>query len=275
MKIHNYPFTEQDEIIALVRQYMCTAQQPLLNRLIGALKGLYPPEIVEYLQGVYCLEFGRIYVLGRGKYIETNVSFRRARRHLKRALRAKPQDAEILTALGESFCKERRPAQALKYCDKALALVPDNPRFVWNAMEHSYLLARYESVLSYDDTFHWETCTDRARYFWCGVLCAYSAATLGDTEKVRKLAFRVLKSYTPELPQCDIAAACLLDVLFFAGWVDELKKQYDQCAQTVSCISSPLLLSIRNRKEGISRQELTSQILAAFTPQNLLPHLAW
>lgn len=99
-----------EEIVALIMRRMHTDQQPLLDRLIRALKGLYPPGGVEYMRGVYCLEFGRTYALGGGKYIETKVSFRRARRHLKRALRANPQDAEILTALGESYSRERRPA---------------------------------------------------------------------------------------------------------------------------------------------------------------------
>ena len=86
-------------------------------------------------------------------------------------------------------------------------------------MEQSYLLARDETVLSLDAAFRWETCADRARYFWCGVLCAYSAARLGETEKVRQMADRVLESETSELPQPDLAAACLLDVLF---WPDGL-----------------------------------------------------
>ena len=75
---------------------MCTNQPALTERLIRALKGLYPTDVVEYLLGVYYLEFGGTYALGGGRYIERKVSFRRARRHLKRALRAKPQDAEFL-----------------------------------------------------------------------------------------------------------------------------------------------------------------------------------
>lgn len=121
--------------------------------------------------------------------------------HLKRALCANPRDAEILTAMGESYDRERRPLPAFDCFEKALALDPDNARFVWNLMEQSYLLARDETVLSLDAAFRWETCADRARYFWCGVLCAYSAARLGETEKVRQMADRVLESETSELPQ--------------------------------------------------------------------------
>lgn len=95
-----------EEIVALIMHLMRTDQQPLLDRLIRALKGLYPPEIVEYMRGVYCLEFGKTYAPGRGKYIETKVSLRRARRHPKRALRANPQNAEILTALVKSYSRE-------------------------------------------------------------------------------------------------------------------------------------------------------------------------
>ena len=218
--MHTCLYSEQnEEVIDLIRRLMCTNQPPLTQRLIYALKGIYPPEIVEYLLGVYYLEFAKAYVLGGGWYIETKVSFRRACRHLKRALRANPRDAEILTAIGESYDRERRPLPAFDCFEKALALDPDNARFVWNLMEQSYLLARDETVLSLDAAFRWETCADRARYFWCGVLCAYSAARLGETEKVRQMADRVLESETSELPQPDLAAACLLDVLF---WPDGL-----------------------------------------------------
>lgn len=86
--MHTCLYSEQnEEVIDLIRRLMCTNQPPLTQRLIYALKGLYPPEIVEYLLGVYYLEFAKAYVLGGGRYIETKVSFRRARRHLKRALR--------------------------------------------------------------------------------------------------------------------------------------------------------------------------------------------
>lgn len=102
--MHTCLYSEQnEEVIDLIRRLMCTNQPPLTQRLIYALKGLYPPEIVEYLLGVYYLEFAKAYVLGGGRYIETKVSFRRARRRLKRALCANPRDAEILTAIGESY----------------------------------------------------------------------------------------------------------------------------------------------------------------------------
>ena len=264
-----------DETIDLIKRLMCTNQPPLIERLIHALKGLYPPDVVEYLLGVYFLEFGRTYVLGGGRYIETKVSFRRARRHLRRALRVQPQDAEILTAIGESYAKERKPVRAFPFCERALALDADNARLTWNLMEQSYLLARYETVLSCDAAFHWETCADHARTFWCGVLCAYSAAALGDVKKTCELASRAMESYTEQLPQGDLAAACLLDVLFLAGRMDELKAQYAKCAQEAVCVSSPLLCVMREKGEWPPRQELASQILAAFTPRNLLPHLAW
>lgn len=254
---------------------MCTDQQPLIERLTHALKWLYPPDVVEYLLGVYFLEFGKTFALGSGKYIETKVSFRRARRHLKRALRANPQDAEILTAIGESYAKERKSELAFRFCEKALALEPDNARLLWNLMEQSYLLARYETVLSCDAAFHWKVCADREKYFWCGLLCAYSAAALGNVKETRKFACRALQSYAEELPQSDLAAACLLDVLFLADCTDELKAQYTKCVQKVACISSPLLHVLREKEELPSHQNFASQILAAFTPRKLLPHLAW
>lgn len=142
-------------------------------------------------------------------------------------------------------------------------------------MEQSYLLARDETVLSLDAAFHWETCADRARYFWCGVLCAYSAARLGETEKVRQMADRVLESETSELPQPDLAAACLLDVLFLAGRFDELKQQHERHAQDAACVSSPLLIRMREKKECPPPEKLAPEIIAAFTPRRLLPHLAW
>lgn len=136
--MHTCLYSEQnEEVIDLIRRLMCTNQPPLTQRLIYALKGLYPSEIVEYLLGVYYLEFAKAYVLGGGRYIETKVSFRRARRHLKRALCANPRDAEILTAIGESYDRERRPLSAFDCFEKALALDPDNARFVWNLMEQS------------------------------------------------------------------------------------------------------------------------------------------
>ena len=269
-------YSEQnDEIIDWIKRLMCTNQPVLIERLIRALKGLYPTDVVEYLLGVYYLEFGGAYALGGGRYIERKVSFRRARRHLKRALRAKPQDAEILTAIGESYAKEREPALAFPFCEKALALDAGNARLAWNLMEQSYLLARYEVVLSCDAAFRWENCADQARIFWCSVICAYSAAALGDEKKVRKFASRALESYTSELPQGDLAAACLLDVLFLAGRTDELKAQYAKCAREAECVSTPLLCALREKGERAPRRELASQILAAFTPRNLLPHLAW
>lgn len=274
--MHTCLYSEQnEEVIDLIRRLMCINQPPLTQRLIYALKGLYPPEIVEYLLGVYYLEFAKAYVLGGGRYIETKVSFRRARRHLKRALCANPRDAEILTAIGESYDRERRPLPAFDCFEKALALDPDNARFVWNLMEQSYLLARDETVLSLDAAFRWETCADRARYFWCGVLCAYSAARLGETEKVRQMADRVLESETSELPQPDLAAACLLDVLFLAGRIDELKQQHERHAQDAACVSSPLLIRMREKKECPPPEKLAPEIIAAFTPRRLLPHLAW
>lgn len=274
MRKHIY--SEQSvEAIDLIKRLMCTDQQPLIERLIHALKGLYPPATVEYLLGVYFLEFGKTYVLGGGKYIETNVSLRRARRHLKRALRAKPQDAEILTAIGESYAKERKTALAFAFCEKALVLEPDNARLAWKLMEQSYLLASFETVLSCDAAFHWEDCTDHARYFWCSVLCAYSAAALKDAIRTRELASRALETYTLGLPQGDLAAACLMDVLFLAGDMDELKGQYAKCAQEAACVSSPLLDAMCEAGEWPPRQELAPQILKAFTPRNLLPHLAW
>lgn len=269
-------YAEQNgETVDLIKRLMCTNQQPLTERLIHALKGVYPPEVVEYLLGVYYLEFAKTYVLGRGRYIETNVSFRRARRHLKRALRAKPQDAEILTAIGESYAKERRPLQAFACFEKALALVPDNARFVWNLMEQGYLLARDEKVLSCDAAFRWDVCMDRARFFWCGVLCAYSAARLGSTEKVCEMAERVLRSDISELPQPDLAAACLLDVLFLAGWTGEMKKQYERLKQGTAHISSPLLTLLHEGKSVSISKKLMDQIIASFTPRSLLLHLAW
>lgn len=142
-------------------------------------------------------------------------------------------------------------------------------------MEQSYLLARDETVLSLDAAFRWETCADRARYFWCGVLCAYSAARLGETEKVRQMADRVLESETSELPQPDLAAACLLDVLFLAGRFDKLKQQHERHAQDAACVSSPLLIRMREKKECPPPEKLAPEIIAAFTPRRLLPHLAW
>lgn len=266
---------QNDKIINLIKCLMCTDQQLLIDRLIHALKGVYPADVVEYLLGVYYLEFGRVYVLGGGKYIETEVSFRRARRHLKRALRAKPQDAEILTAIGESYAKERKSILAFTFCERALALDTDNARLAWNLMEQGYLLARYETVLSCDATFHWETCADHVRKFWCSVLCVFSAAALGDAMKTYEFATRTLESYTSKLLQGDLATACLLDVLFLADRMDDLKEQYARCAQEVNCVSTPLLCVMREKEEWPSRQELTSQILAAFTPRNLIPHLAW
>lgn len=87
--MHTCLYSEQnEEVIDLIRRLMCVNQPPLTQRLIYALKGLYPPEIVEYLLGVYYLEFAKAYVLGGGRYIETKVSFRRARRPSEaRALR--------------------------------------------------------------------------------------------------------------------------------------------------------------------------------------------
>lgn len=276
MNIRKSLYSEQnDEIIDWIKHLMCTNQPALTERLIRALKGLYPTDVVEYLLGVYCLEFGRTYALSRGRYIERKVSFRRARRHLKRALRAKPQDAEILTAIGESYAKERKPALAFPFCERALALDTGNARLAWNLMEQSYLLARYETVLSCGAAFHWENCADHARIFWCSVICAYSADALGDEKKTREFASRALESYTVGLPQGDLAAACLLDVLFLAGWTDALKAQYAKCAQEAECVSSPLLCALREKGDWTPRQELASQILATFTPRNLLPHLAW
>ena len=276
MNIRKSLYSEQnDEIIDWIKRLMCTNQPALTERLIRALKGLYPTDVVEYLLGVYSLEFGGTYALGGGRYIERKVSFRRARRHLKRALRAKPQDAEILTAIGESYAKERKPALAFPFCERALALDTGNARLAWNLVEQSYLLARYETVLSCDAAFHWETCADHARIFWCSVICTYSAAALRDAKKTREFASRALENYTSELPQGDLAAACLLDALFLAGRADELKAQYVKCAQEAECVSSPLLCALREKGEWIPRQELASQILAAFTPRNLLPHLAW
>lgn len=135
---------------------------------------------------------------------------------MKRALRAKPQDAEILTAIGESYAKERKPALAFPFCERALALDTGNARLAWNLMEQGYLLAHYETVLSCGAAFHWETCADHARIFWCSVICTYSAAALRDAKKTREFASRALESYTVGLPQGDLAAACLLDVLFYA-----------------------------------------------------------
>ena len=134
---------------------------------------------------------------------------------------------------------------------------------------------RDKTVLSLDAAFRWETCADRARYFWCGVLCAYSAARLGETEKVRQMADRVLESETSELPQPDLAAAYLLDVLFLAGRFDELKQQHERHAQDAACVSSPLLIRMREKKECPPPEKLAPEIIAAFTPRRLLPHLAW
>lgn len=119
MNIRKSLYSEQnDEIIDWIKRLMCTNQPALTERLIRALKGLYPTDVVEYLLGVYYLEFGGTYALDGGRYIERRVSFRRARRHLKRALRAKPQDAEILTAIGESYAKEWKPALAFPFCER-------------------------------------------------------------------------------------------------------------------------------------------------------------
>lgn len=72
-------YSEQnDEIIDWIKRLMCTNQPVLTERLIRALKGLYPTDVVEYLLGVYYLEFGGAYALGGGRYIERKVSFRRA-----------------------------------------------------------------------------------------------------------------------------------------------------------------------------------------------------
>lgn len=274
--MHKCLYSEpNEEILDVIKRLMYTNSQPLPERLIRALKGLYAPEIVEYLLGVYYLEFAKTYVLGRGRYIETNVSLRRARRHLKRALRIDPQDVEILTALGEAYARERRPLPAFAYFEKAWTLVPDNARFVWNLMEQSFLLARDEKVLSCDAAFHWEACMDPARYFWCGVLCGYSAARLGKTEETREMAERMLQSHTSELPQPDLAAACLLDVLFLAGWTDEMKKQYEKLEQETAHISSPLLTLLHEGKSVSISKKLTDQIIASFTPRSLLPHLVW
>lgn len=141
-------------------------------------------------------------------------------------------------------------------------------------MEESYLIANYEKVLLCDGDFRWETCTDRTRYFWCGVLCAYSTALLGKMGRLQELASRVLKAYEPELAQNDLTAACLLDVLFLTGRLDELEGMHTCCAQETEFVSSPLLCLMREGK-ALPPQEIAAQILAAFTPHNLLPHWAW
>ena len=79
MNIRKSLYSEQnDEIIDWIKRLMCTNQPALTERLIRALKGLYPTDVVEYLLGVYYLEFGGTYALGGGRYIERKVSFRRA-----------------------------------------------------------------------------------------------------------------------------------------------------------------------------------------------------
>lgn len=107
------------------------------------------------------------------------------------------------------------------------------------------------------------------------MLCAYSAAALGKMGQLQELVSRILKAHEPELPQNDLAAACLLDVLFLARHLDELEGMYARCAKEAEFVSSPLLCLMREGKALPPRQEIAVQILSALTPHNLLPHLAW
>ena len=79
MNIRKSLYSEQnDEIIDWIKRLMCANRPALTERLIRALKELYPTDVVEYLLGVYYLEFGGTYALGGGRYKERFHSAARA-----------------------------------------------------------------------------------------------------------------------------------------------------------------------------------------------------
>lgn len=265
-------FAQSDEAMGMVQRLMNENQPLLTYRMIRALRGIYPASETEYLLGVFFLEFAGILPLSKTRYLETSVSFRRARRHLRRALKARPGEAKIMAVMGESYSREQNWRDALSWFERASAADAKNPRYAWAVLENRYLLGEFDGVLSAYEGFRWDECGDDAYRFWSGAICVYAAARLNQELSAR--VDLVQRIDVQALPQPDLAAMCLMDALYLAGRDAELAETYERCAELVACLDEPVVQGLRSGTLGAAdRAETVRRTLEAFTPIRILAHL--
>ena len=265
----------ESEIIDCAKAMMTKESGVYAYAILQAMKKLSSKGEVNYYLGIYYLEYGRIYWGMRGRYFEGKVSFRRARKCLKTALRHKPQNADILLAIGESYFKERRYGQAQLYFCKAYERGRTNSRFLWCLMEVSYLLKEYEKVSILFEQFDWDRAHDRTLTFWAGILATYAAAQQKNSRKMQEY-LNAVGDVPQGMADYDVAIISMLELYYLTGDIEGMHRIYDSNKSDVKYIDSPCkdmleatqFVSIRN-------PAIEQELLASFTPLRLVPHFEW
>lgn len=267
-----------ERILTCIQQLMHLESGALAHTILKSLQKLDASGTIDYYLGVYYLEYGKIYPGFHRAYIEGKVSFRRARRCLKRALRKGAIDSGIWVAMGDSYGQSRAFSKALPCYNRARELNPTNVRIVWCQMETNYMLGIYRALPELYAQFDWKGCTDVEFVLWGATLTAYAQLQMGQVEEARKIVRHLdeMECRTVEMATSDVFATCMLDLYYLIGEEQRMKRFYAAHEATLHHMGSICLEMLRSSTGGLARTaEIERSILTSFTPINLLFHLDW
>lgn len=243
--------------------------------LLCALKKLSKAGEAYYYLGVYYLEYGKIYWGIHGRYYEGKVSTRRVRRNLRRALKYSPNDADVLLAMGESFQKERRFAQAKLYYDLAHKKNPESARILWCLMEANYLLGNYAEVSALFDGYDWNGTRNMDLLCWSRILAMYAAAQQGNRQEIGAQ-LKQIGDISADIVNADVASVCLLELHYLAGDYDGMREVYESHREDMAYVTSPCKNLIEEERLSCAQEvDIEREVRSSFTPLSLVGHFDW
>ena len=226
----------------------------------------------HYYMGVYYLEYGKIRWLYDHTYIESSVSRRRARKHIKIAAKHRPKDPAIHFALGESYFRENRFDRAIACYQTAYNGDQTNKHIYWCIIETYYLMNQYDEVVKRGRNFIDQIDQQLSDIdFWILVTTMYAACYLNEFSLLDHILSMI--SLPIDCIQIDLAAISLIELNCICGNYAMAKKLYKRYNSEIRYVSSLCKdwLADDGSITPWNSQENTA-VLASFSPKGLVPH---
>lgn len=233
------------------------------------IRRIASPGFVNYWRGIYFLEYGRVYIGLNGWYYEGKVSYKRARRYLKKALRHGYDVAKGNMGIAETYYRDRDFKRALDYYDVPSVICLHDPRIVLARMELNYLLKNYRNVSEIFENFNWGDCEDAPVSTWAILIYAFAKAQTGLKSELRKI-IEPLDPIDKGVFEYELAINNLIELFYIAGDEQRARNMREQHWEDVKHCYSPCydLAELPQMDD----KQICERILASFTPYRIIPH---
>ena len=242
--------------------------------LLRSFKRIYPKNWIYYYLGLYYLEYGKVYCLMNGIYIEGRVSIKRARRCFLKIKKSFQNNSHVLAAIGETYFKEKNYEKALLFYTRAHQSDHANCRYVWCIIESSYQLRRFNEILDVFEKEQGLLMMDSSLWFWANIVAVYSAIQENDFKIANEYLFRISADIPSNIENNDVAIISLIELLCIVGDYSTARELFITYEQDIPYIVTECReqLSSKEHQPHFSKG-MIEKLVMKFTPVNLVRHL--